>query len=75
MQKSFCILTLYLFMFALNLFLHRFRNELARSLTNGNHFSSLVSCECICQPSLLQWLGYVSAWSSTVAVLVAVSVF
>ena len=32
-----CILTLYLFMFALNLFLHRFRNELARSLTNRNH--------------------------------------
>ena len=33
MQKSICILTLYLFMFALNLFLHRFRNELAHSLT------------------------------------------
>ena len=29
-----------MFMFALNLFLRRFRNELARSLTNGNHFSS-----------------------------------
>ena len=28
-----------MFMFALNL-LHRFRNELACSLTNGNHFSS-----------------------------------
>ena len=37
-----CILTLYLFMFALNLFLHRFRNELTRSLTNGNHFSSTL---------------------------------
>ena len=42
MQKSICIFTLYLFMFALNLFLHRFRNELTHSLTNGNHFSSLV---------------------------------
>ena len=41
MQESICILTLYLFMFALNLVLHRFRNELARSLSNGNLFSSL----------------------------------
>ena len=32
MQKSNCILTLYLFMFTLILFLYRFRNELARSL-------------------------------------------
>ena len=32
----------YLFMFALNLYLHRFRNEPTRSLTNGNHFSSIV---------------------------------
>ena len=28
-------------MFPLNLFLHRFRNELTHSLTNGNHFSSI----------------------------------
>ena len=41
MQKKICILTLYLFIFALNLLLHRFRNELARSLTNGNYFSSI----------------------------------
>ena len=40
-RKAFCILTLHLFMFALNLFLHIFRNELARSLTNGNHFCSI----------------------------------
>ena len=32
MQKGICILNLYLFS------LHRFRNELARSLTNRNHF-------------------------------------
>ena len=37
MQKSICILTLYLS----QLFLHRFRNELARSLTNGKKLSSL----------------------------------
>ena len=42
MQKRNCILILYLFMFALNLFLRRFRNEFAHSLTNGNYFSSLV---------------------------------
>ena len=42
MQKSICILTLYLFMFALNLFLHRFSNELARSLSNKwKTFSSI----------------------------------
>ena len=41
--ENICVLTLYLFMFALNLFLHRFRNELACSLTNGNHFSSLMN--------------------------------
>ena len=28
------VLTLYQFMFSLDLFLHRFRNELTRSLTN-----------------------------------------
>ena len=32
MQKSICILTLYLFMFTLILFLHKFRNKLAHSL-------------------------------------------
>ena len=39
MQKSICILALYLFMLALNLF---FRNEVARSITNGKHFSSTI---------------------------------
>ena len=40
MQKSICILTLYLLMFALNLFYIDLMNEFALSLTNGNHFSS-----------------------------------
>ena len=43
MQKSICVLTLYLLMFALNLLLHRFRNELTHSLTNGNHFLVLYT--------------------------------
>ena len=42
MHKNICNLILYLFMFALNLCLHRFRNELTRSLINGNHFSSCM---------------------------------
>ena len=33
-------------MFAINLFLHRFRNEFAPSLTNENHFSSYNRFMC-----------------------------
>ena len=41
-RKAYALaMTLYLFMFGLNLFLHKFRNELTRSLTKGNLFSSL----------------------------------
>ena len=47
MQKSIRILTLYRFMFALNLFLHIYRIELARSPTNGNN-SSKYCYICTC---------------------------
>ena len=62
MQKSICILTLYLFIFALNSFLHRFRYGLELSLTNENHFSSILAYDvisysrksmCLCMTCLL----------------------
>ena len=54
MQKNICILTLRLHVHVCSQFiLHRFRNELARSLTNGNHFSS-NSLYDICLKTIFQ---------------------
>ena len=48
MQKTFAFLTL------ICSFLHRFRNEFTRSLTNGNHFSSIVILPVYRETELLE---------------------
>ena len=57
MQKSLCILTVHV---CSQFILHRIRNELAHSLTNGNHFSSLLYNNSMVNRAIYSMLSYVT---------------